>query len=314
MKPFNWTEPLVNGRKWIPPCTDCCCLLLLFFFCVSVSVKAATPDWWQGVHNYDGVSDWSSYMTYASAYFGPNALPVPELPDGSVSLSHRAEVSANVFWGFGDQTQSLSTQFTYVFIPGRLAISGSGVFVEHYKTTTAVRDIRASLVESAEETVWIGDYYLSTQVALLRESGWMPDASLSIILKTASSETSAGARFFDTPGYMFDFAVGKTISSRSAFLDSCRVAANVGFLCYQLNSRRQNDAPLYGALCRLYHGRFSLEAGMGGYEGWINGSRPLVFRSKLSWMMRSNELFIGYQHAFRDYPFRRIQAGFAVNF
>jgi hypothetical protein len=92
------------------------------------------------------------------------------------------------------------------------------------------------------------------------------------------------------------------------------VVANVGFLCYQLNSRYQNDALLYGALFRLYRGRFSLETGVGGYSGWINGSKPLVFRSKLSWMAHSNEFFIGYQHALRDYPFRRIQAGVAVNF
>lgn len=312
----NQTAVVVLYRKFTYFCPVSCCLkvLLLLIFCTPFSVKAELPDWWKLVHNYDGVSDWSSYMKYVSANFGPNALPVPEFSDGSIPLSHRAEVSADVFWGFGDQTQSLFTQLTYVFIPGRLSMTGYGVFAEHYKTTTAVRDYRASLVESAEEITLIGDYYISTEVALLRENGWKPSASLSVTLKTASSETSAGARFFDTPGYGLGVTVGKTIMFRSGLMDSCRLAANVGFLCYQLNNRFQNDATSYGGLLRLYRGQFTLEAGIGGYDGWLQGSRPMVFRSKLSWLKQSKEFFMGYQHALRDYPFRRLQAGIAVYF
>lgn len=291
-----------------------CLFVSLALVGMPVSVKAEPPGWWQDVHDYNGDLHWTEYMQYVSSRFGPNALPVPAFSDGSVLSRHKAEIAADVFWGFGDQTQSLTTEFTYVFIPGRLAVSGRGVLLEHYKTTTAVRDFRASLVESAEETVWIGDYYISTQMALLKETARIPDVSLSIILKTASSKTPSGARFFDTPGYIFNLAAGKTIQRGLSFLDSCRVAANLGFLCYQMNSYRQNDAPLYGALCRLYKGNLSLETGVGGYSGWIRGSSPLVFRSNLSWGWGNGELFVGYQHAFRDYPFRRIQAGYAINF
>lgn len=289
-------------------------LLLLLAVCVVIPLRAEPPEWWKTVQGYDGVSDWANYMTYTSAYFGPNALPVPELPDGKVSLYHRAEVSTDVFWGFGDQTQSLSAQFTYVFIPGRLAITGSGVLLEHYKTTTAVRDFRASLVESAEETFLIGDFYISTRVALLREAGWKPDVSLDIILKTASSETPAGARYFDTPGYIFRLASGKTWGLRNGIVDSIRLAGNVGFLCYQLNNRNQNDAPLFGALLRLNRGALSWEVGIGGYTGWIQGSNPLVLRSKVSLKKGSMDYFIGYQHALRDYPFRRVQTGMILSF
>jgi len=288
-------------------------LLLLIVF-GHLPLRAETPAWWNSVHGYDGVSDWNSYMTYASANFGPNALPVPELPDGKIATSHSVELSSDVFWGFGDQTQSLSTQFTYVFIPGRLAINASGVLLEHYKTTTAVRDYRASLIESAQETFLIGDFYLSTQMALLKEDGWKPDVSLDIILKTASSNTPAGARYFDTPGYAFRLATGKTWITGTNLVDSIRLAANTGFLCYQLNNRNQNDALLYGAMLRLYRNNLTWEGGFGGYSGWIGGDKPLVIRAKLSWKRGSMNYFVGYQHALRDYPFRRLQTGIAVAF
>lgn len=289
-------------------------VFLLMAVCSVLSLKAAPPEWWQRVHNYDGASHWASYMTYAPAFFGPNALPVPELADGTIATSRRAELSSDFFWGFGDQTQSLSAQFTYVFIPGRVAITGSGVLVEHYKTTLAVRDVRASLIESAEETLLMGDFYISTQVALLRERGWKPDVSVDVILKTASSKSPEGARFFDTPGYAFRLAAGKSFATAGGLLDSIRLAVNVGFLSYQINTPIQNDAPLYGALIRMYRAHLSLDAGVGGYNGWIRGSRPLVFRSKLSLQHGSFAYFIGYQHAFRDYPFHRLQTGLAVSF
>jgi len=289
-------------------------VVLLLWVGGVTTLRAELPEWWQQAHNYNGVSDWNSYMKYTAAYFGPNALPVPELSDGTISLKHRAEMSADVFWGFGDQTQSLSSRFTYVFIPGRLAITGSGVFLEHYKTTNAVRDYRASMVESAQETFLIGDYYISTQMALLRETACKPGVSLDIMLKTASSETSAGARYFDTPGYAFRLATGKTWVSRTSLVDSIRFAANLGFLCYQLNNRNQNDALLFGALLCFYHGNLALEGGIGGYSGWIGGDKPLVLRAKLSWKRGSMNYFMGYQHALRDYPFRRLQTGLAVDF
>lgn len=305
--PSDWMEDdfLVSpARLWV-------FLLMLVY---GVTLSAQPPEWWQQVHQYDGSKHWVDYMTFSSAYFGPNALPVPELPDARVALSHQVELSADLFWGYGDQTQSLSTQFTYVFIPGRLAINVSGVLLEHYKTTTAVRDYRASLIESAEETLLIGDYYISTQMALLREGRWKPDVSLDVVLKTASSNSPSGARFFDTPGYVLQVNAGKTVAVSGGFIDSLRLAANTGFLCYQTNHSNQNDAWLYGALLRLHHKRLSLEGGIGGYEGWIKGGKPLVLRSRVLWKVGSLNYFLGYQHALRDYPFRRIQTGVTVSF
>ena len=284
-------------------------LFHLFWF-VTLFANAVPPQWWQDVHRYDGRSDWSEYYTYTASYFGPNALPVPELSDGRIPGKHHVEISSDVFWGFGDQTQSLSPRLTYVFIPGKLAVSGWGVLMEHYKTSTDIRDQRSSMVEKAEETLVVGDFYLSTQIGLCKETSYRPDLALEIVLKTASSATSSGARYFDTPGYYFDITAGKSLLFPHAYIREIRLVGMVGFLCYQLNSYRQNDAPLYGGKLMLSSENCSFESGVEGYNGWLkNGDAPLVLRSRLSIRQKSEHYFLQYQHALRDFPFRRLQVG-----
>jgi hypothetical protein len=276
---------------------------------------AILPQWWQEAHNYDAAKDWNSYYTYTAAFFGPNALPVPELSDGRIPQKHNAELSSDFFWGFGDRTQSLSARFNYVFIPGKISISAWGVLAEHYKTSIAIRDLRASMVESAEETFLIGDFYLSTQMNLTRETRYVPDLLLEFVLKTASSKSPNSARFFDTPGYYFDITAGKSINFKNSFFNELRFVGMAGFLCYQLNNYRQNDAPLFGGKIKLSSEKCSFETGINGYKGWQNnGDAPLVIRSRVNLDLGSNEYFIEYQHALRDYPFRRLQAGIKINF
>lgn len=268
------------------------------------------PSWWQDLHQYDPDKSWYQYMNYTSAFFGPNALPVPELFDGRVPTKNKAELSTDVFWGFGDQTQSLSTRLVYAIIPGRLSLSGWGVLAEHYRTTQAVRDVRASQVERGEETFLIGDLYLSTQLSLLQEKRMLPDLNLEVVLKTSSSKTSSSARYFDTPGYYFNLTAGKSLHFKTGLLDELRFVGNLGFLCYQLNQEHQNDAPLYGAKLLLTAGPWTVEGGWHGYSGWLDqGDKPMLLRGKLNYNTGSATLFMQYQHALRDYPFRRMQTG-----
>lgn len=288
----------------------CALVLMLTVSQVFSALGMEPPQWWKDLHQYDLAKSWYQYMTYTSAFFGPNALPVPEAFDGRVPMKHQAEVSADVFWGYGDQTQSLSTRFVYAALPGRLSISGWGVLAEHYLTNLAVRDARASQLKNPEATLLVGDFYLSTLVGLLQENQWQPDLSLDIVLKTSSSKTSSSARYFDTPGYYFNLIAGKSLHFKNSLLDEFRVVGNIGFLCYQLNNEYQNDAPLFGGKMLLTSGKWVLESGLYGYSGWLDqGDKPLVLRGKLNYKQGPATLFIQYQHSLRDYPFRRLQTG-----
>jgi hypothetical protein len=290
--------------------------LLALMLCIfATSVYALEPPaWWKAVHNFNPDKSWYQYMTYTSAFFGPNALPVPETFDGRIPTKHLAEVSTDVFWGYGDQTQSLTTRLVYAAIPGKLTLSAWGVLAEHYSTTNAVRDVRASQIENPEETLLIGDLYLSTLIGLLQEKRWQPDLNLEVVLKTSSSKTSASARYFDTPGYYFNLTAGKSIHFKGSLVDELRLVGNLGFLCYQLNEEHQNDAPLFGGKMLLSAGVWTVETGIHGYSGWLDqGDKPLVLRGKVNYRSGPATIFLQYQHALRDYPFRRLQTGVSFN-
>jgi len=283
-----------------------CCL-------VTMSANAMIPQWWNEVHNYNEAVDWHEYYTYTTSYFGPNAIPVPELLDGRIPQTHKAEMSTDFFWGFGDQTQSLSTRLTYTLIPGKVAISGFGVLAEHYKTTTEVRDQRASMEEDGEQTLFISDFCISTLIRLFQEKRYCPDVVLEIALKTASSASPKSARYIDSPGYYFDLTTGKSLYFKHSYINELRLIGMIGFLSYQLQNARQNDAPLFGGKIVISSDKWSFENGIAGYSGWFDkGDRPLVLRSKLNVELGPWKYFLQYQHALRDYPFRRIQVG--VNF
>ncbi len=286
-------------------------LFPIFFWMFAICVQAlGPPQWWRDIHQYNPDKSWYQYMTYTSSHFGPNALPVPEIYDGRIPTKNSAEVSTDVFWGYGDQTQSLSTRLIYAAIPGKLTISGWGVLAEHYRTTDSVRDFRASQVRIPEETIFIGDFYLSTLICLLQEKRWQPDLNLEIVLKTSSSKTSASARYFDTPGYYFNLTAGKSIHFKGSILNELRIVGNYGFLCYQLNQEHQNDASLFGGKMLLNAGNWTIESGIHGYSGWLNqGDKPLVLRGKVNYRSGPATLFLQYQHSLKDYPFRRLQTG-----
>ena len=290
-------------------------LIFIFFQIPAIALSVEAPQWWKDVHQYNPDKSVYDYLTYTTSFFGPNALPVPELYDGRVPEKHQVDVSVDGFWGFGDQTQSLSSRFTYVPKPGRLAISCWGVFLEHYQTTPAVRDKRASMIESGEETVVIGDLYLSTLMSVFKEKKYVPDVNLEIVLKTSSSKSPYNARFFDTPGYWFDLTAGKSLKFPQSFIQEIRFVGMFGFLCYQLNSANQNDAPLYGGKVILSSDKWSFENGIHGYSGWLDkGDKPQVFRSKLDFRQGHMIFYLQFQYALRDYPFHRLQTGISLDF
>lgn len=288
----------------------------LFFYLVPASAYTPIiPQWWKDAHQYDPDKELYDYLTFTTAYFGPNALPVPELYDGRIPEKKQAELTTDTYWGFGDKTQSVSARFVYIPGSGRFSISGWGVLAEHYKTTIAVRDQRASIIENGEGTLLIGDLYISTLIGLFKEKKYCPDLNLEIVLKTSSSNSPYGARYFDTPGYWFDLTAGKSILFPRAFVKELRFVGVLGFLSYQLNTPGQNDAPLYGGKIILSSDKWSLENGIHGYSGWLEkGDKPQVLRSKLNFKSGNLLYFIQYQHALRDYPFRRIQTGVNLSF
>ena len=101
-----------------------------------------------------------------------------------------------------------------------------------------------------------GDVYVSTDIQLLKARKFTPDITLRAAIKTASGGSFEKARYYDNPGYFFDMSVGKSLyfgkGKTFPYADATdakmelRFAGSAGFLCWQTDNGRQNDAVMYG--------------------------------------------------------------------
>lgn len=107
---------------------------------------------------------------------------------------------------------------------------------------------------------------------LFEERRIVPSWTLRAALKTASGGGCEIDRYYDCPGYFFDTYFGKTFQIASAVI---QIFSGGGFLCWQTDNGRQNDAVQYGVLVGLRLGNFSISETFGGYNGWESNSKKI---------------------------------------
>lgn len=281
---------------------------LIFLFGI-LSVNAQENfDWWVQIHNWDGITPWYQYLKFSPQYFGPNALPVPEIQKGVTGDKAFVEFAADGHFSKGDKTQNLFTKLYYPVVPGIAAIEGYVVPIENYQMDTITRDERASRDRDGRGIAG-GDIYFGTIVQLVK-SKKIPDMALRFSTRTASGTNVSAARYTDAPGYFFDLSLGKEYSNENLLLNKIRWYAMIGFYSWQTNSARyrQDDAFLYGAGIDLTFSKIIITQSIGGYYGYINSDdRPVITR--LSIIKKSEKLSYGLQlqSGLNDYPYNSVR-------
>ena len=135
----------------------------------------------------------------APAFFGPNALPIPDMSDGQTYDKLRVELAADGYFGYdGSRTADL---FARVQVPLFTRWANVSIWMpvcEWYKQYDGSGH-------------GAGDVYLSTDVQVLHNSWfkgenaqWIPQIVIRLGMKTASGEQFERRRHFDDPGYFFD--------------------------------------------------------------------------------------------------------------
>ena len=261
-------------------------------------------------------------------YFGPNAFAVPEMLDGRVQSVLRAELATDYFKGFrGDRTIDAAFKLNIPLWTDRVNLSVWMPAMEWYHNTDeslAACRVQPENIEDARDGHLAGDVYVSTDMQLLRESGMIPDVAVRAALKTASGFESFNARYYDSPGYFFDLTVGKSmpIGESQKWAHRLRLALTTGFLCWQTDLGRQNDATQWGALLKWENTLFSLSGSIAGYGGWEHNNengelahdQPAVLRTDLACHFGRFDVVAAYQYGLRDYPYHLIRAGVAYKF
>lgn len=265
-------------------------------------------------------TDYGMKTLIAPLYFGPNAFPVPEMLDGSVSSKLSIELAADGYFGYEkDRTADLFARLRIPLFTDRVNLSLWMPIVEFYQSNTERLNTCRVQPENQQRAMkghTAGDVYVSTDIMFLKETAKCPAMAVRAAVKTASGGDFELARTYDNPGYFFDLSIGK-----SFFINKCteewnssdielRIAASGGFLCWQTDNGRQNDAFMYGTLVRLKTKYVSIEETFAGYVGWEKaGDQPMTIKTQVSGHIKGFEPFVLYQYGIKDYPFHQIRVG-----
>ncbi len=240
-------------------------------------------------------------VDYSPAFFGPHALPVPEVSDGRIPQQTLAGFSTDYSVGYGGMEGSRTVGFR---------LDAEFPLVQRHVSFKLWHEFYELYNNGGRRGHGSGDVYVQTRISVLGEREKRPQIIIGATIKTASGGNFAERRFYDTPGYWFDFQIAKSFFFRSEAVSEIRLVGQAGFLCWETTGSVQNDAPMYGLNLILSNKWLSLENQIGGYWGWMNNSdRPLSFRTKLTYKYRFVDLFFQYQYGIIDFPYHQIRLG-----
>ncbi len=251
----------------------------------------------------------------APAYFGPNAFPVPDMLDGRTSSKLKLELYGDCFLGTttsnvaDDITGDIFAKLTIPLFTPKANLTVWMPIFEYYYTSAEVNALRRLPHTGDLQGLDSGDVYVSADVRILSQERHYIDMAARAVLKTASANKFAEGRCYDAPGYFFDVALGHSFNlvGGNHYL---RLAASGGFLCWQTDNGRQNDAVMYGAMLAYRLKRFSVDATLGGYVGWErDGDSPMTVKTNLSYHIDNLTLRLGYQVGLNDWPYHQIRIG-----
>lgn len=250
----------------------------------------------------------------APAYFGPNAFPVPDMLDGRTSSDLDVELYYDSFLCTmtddvaDDVTMDAFLKVTVPLFSRRVNLVLWMPVVEQFWTTPEISAMRRLSPGAPLSGMDSGDVYVSTDICIMEQDKSGFDMALRAAIKTASANSFSTGRVYDAPGYFFDLSVGRDICrfDRGVF----RMAVSSGFLCWQTDNGRQNDAVMYGLLASYAQGRFSADVNFGGYVGWEGrGDRPMTLKSHVSWSLNRLTFHLAHQIGFMDWPYHQIRFG-----
>jgi len=255
---------------------------------------------------------------YSTAWFGPNANPIPEFTDATIPAKTTISLMGDYYFGHGDQTENGYAKIEFPLIPERVSFKVWSTILEHYQVTDRVSTVRDMLNGNTSGKA-NGDIYFQTRIRILTEKKNAPSIILNTTLKTASGTNHLERRYFDTPGYYFDAEIGKSFFTKSSFISEIRAVANAGFMSFETERQStQDDAPLYGGKIILGNEKWKLENSLSGYWGWMHtnlsygsnyGDAPMVYAAKISKISKNITYFAQFQSGIHDFPYQQVRVG-----
>lgn len=213
-----------------------------------------------------------------------------------------------------DYTTNIFARLAVPLFSSRVHIALWGNLFEYYSVSPEVNRFRRVEHDGYTCGTLAGDIYVSTDIALLYQERDYLDFVLRVALKTASGGDYYYARYYDNPGYFFDATLGRRFNLPGSGC-SMKLALASGFLCWQTDNGRQNDAVMYGLRVDFNVKDFAAIAELSGYAGWEHyGDDPIVFKFDASYNWGDFGISAGYRVGFLDWPFHQFRLGVIYDF
>ena len=286
---------------------------------------------WNDLVAWNGITHWTKYLIIAPGYFGPNALPVPELRNGIIQATPYFETLTEGHLSNGDNTFDLSLRYLHPFAGNRVAVDFYMVPLEYYKISDQVRDER-KIRNTQPEGIVVGDLFFGTIIQLTKGKEKFPDLTLEMYCKTTSGGGLDDARFTDHPAYYFNLNFGKDVPVFKK-MDRVRWYGSLGFYNWQTNldDYLQNDAPSYGFGLQLNKKSIQLDNQVCGYLGYISwkdepvvrfsdkpyvyaGDQPIVYRLIILKSFKNTNIKLEFQQGLHDFNYSSLKFGIQILF
>ena len=283
-------------------------LVILSFF--GIQLQAQDLQWWANTVGWDGVTSWRKYIIYSPSYLGPNALPIPVLPAGTIDSVHSIGASGNVHFMKGDFTANAALYGTFVLVKDVISFDAYTVPYEYFNQSHDLKTERHVYYYYYNSHKAHGDIILNTKIQLFKK--WQPKWNLMLRMgyRFATSTNYAAARYTDAPGYSFDINAGKPVGKNKRWL----VKAMVGLYTWQVNEEQyqQNDAFLFGVGTEYHHKKFSFDLYTAGYLGYLKNRRdkPIVIRMGVQQQLGKAALFLRVQQGIHHFKYTSIETGY----
>jgi len=282
-------------------------LVILFFY--STHAMSQTFNDWAKLVNWDGVTPWRQYLRYSPGFMGPNALPVPEIGNGTVDSINHISVSGVFHFSKGDHTQNIKLRGNYCLVKDFISADITWIPIEWFRQSAGIKNERHVYYHGYYDQKAAGDIYLNVNVQLL--SRWRK--YIHLVFRTGfrypTSSSVGAARYTDAPGYHFDLSGGIPLSNKFKF------TTMTGFYVWQLNKKGQNDAILFGGGFEYNHKGWRWQTNCRGYSGYLNnGDRPVIVGSQLEKKSKNISFLFGLHQGLHDYKYTSIELGTKYSF
>lgn len=245
------------------------------------------------------------------AYYGPNALHVPDIIDGAADKSIKIEAGYDYVAGHvGDVTHNINLYANVPLFTDRVHLRLFVPPVTEFWRHSANSLAHYNLSEDSQKGNVGGDIYVATDIHALKEERSKVNIVLTAMIKTASGDGSEHLRYFDVPAYHFYGTVSKTFHFENSRITKLNAAAMIGFSCWQIGRHRQNDAALYGLQLSATGKYYRLSINARGIYGRLHqGDAPTVVKARLDFLFKNWSPYIAYQYGLYDYPYNFYSTG-----